>query len=161
VISFDQQNTRFKYRVAGLAVHDGYVLLTKADQDESWILPGGRVELGEDTRTALHREILEETGQGARIGNLLWVVENFFDLDATDYHELAFVYAISPADPAVLHNTWTHRTTDGETGIELRWFDLDHLEAAPFQPAFLKAELQHPPRTTRHVIVREPKGTRS
>ncbi|CAA9419082.1 MAG: hypothetical protein AVDCRST_MAG22-2432 [uncultured Rubrobacteraceae bacterium] len=33
MISFDQQGTRFKYRVAGLAVHDGYVLLTKADQD--------------------------------------------------------------------------------------------------------------------------------
>jgi 8-oxo-dGTP pyrophosphatase MutT (NUDIX family) len=161
VISFDQQNTRFKYRVAGLAVNDGYVLLTKADQDEYWILPGGRVELGEDTRTALQREILEETGQRARIGNLLWIVENFFDLDGTDYHELAFVYAISPIDTAILENTWTHRTTDGEASIELRWFDLDHLDAVPFQPAFLGAESHRPPKTTQHAIVREPKGIRS
>ena len=104
MISFDQQGTRFKYRIAGLAVHGGYVLLMRADQDEYWILPGGRVGLGEDTRTALHREILEETGQRARIGNLLWIVENFFDLDGTGYHELAFVYEISPADPATLDN---------------------------------------------------------
>jgi 8-oxo-dGTP pyrophosphatase MutT (NUDIX family) len=161
VISFDQQDARFKYRVAGLAVNDGYVLLTKADQNEYWILPGGRVELGEDTRTALQREILEETGQRARTGSLLWIVESFFALGGTDYHELAFVYAVSPTDPTILDNSWTHRTTDGGTHIELRWFDLDHLDEVPLQPGFLKAELQRPPGTTQHVIVREPQGTLS
>ncbi len=96
MISFDRRGIRFKYRVAGLCVHDGYVLLTRPDQDEYWILPGGRVELGEDSRTALEREIVEETGRSTRVGNLLWVTENFFDLDGIDYHELACTYAIFP-----------------------------------------------------------------
>ena len=75
------------------------MLLTKADQDEYWILPGGRGELGEDTRAALQRELAEETGHEAQVGDLLWVVENFFHLDGTDYHELAFTYAIFPKPP--------------------------------------------------------------
>ena len=164
MISSDRQGIRFKYRVAALAVHDGYLLLTKADQDEYWILPGGRVEgrveLGDDTRAALEREFVEETGHGARVGGLLWVVENFFRLDGSDYHELAFTYAIFPKDPAILSSTWTHRTADGDARIELRWFDLDRLGDVPFQPAFLKTELRHPPETPRHLIVREPKRPR-
>ncbi len=161
MISFDRQDMRFKYRVAGLAVQDGYVLLTKADQDEYRILPGGRVELDEDTRTALERQLVEQAGHESQVGGLLWVVENPFHLDGTDYHELAFTYAIFPKDPAILSSTWPHQTADGGARIELRRFDLDHLEAVPFQPAFLKTRLQHPPETPQHVIVREPKGTKT
>ena len=161
MISFDHQSKRFKYRVAGLCIHNGYVLLTRADQDKYWILPGGRVELGEDTRTALARELVEETGHEAQVEDLLWVVESFFHLDGTDYHELAFTYGISSKDPAILSNTWTHRTTDGDARITLRWFELAHLEAVPFQPAFLKSKLLDPPETPQHVIVREPKATKA
>ena len=156
MISFDRHGARLEYRVAGFCVHDGYVLLTRADQDRYWIFPGGRVELGEATGAAIEREILEETGHEARNGELLWVTENFFRIDRTDHHELAFIYALSPHDPAVLDNAWTHRTTDGDASIELRGFDLDRLEAVPFQPSFLKPLLQTPPETPQHLIVTDP-----
>ncbi len=156
MISFEYQNMRFKYRGAGLCIHDGYVLLTRADQDRYWILPGGRVELGEDTRTALEREFVEETGHETQVEGLLWMVEIFFHLDGADYHELAFTYAISHEDPAILSNTWTHRTADGDARIELRWFELEGLENVPFHPASLKPLLRDPPKTTRHMIVKEP-----
>lgn len=118
--SLDQNGKRFKYRAAGLCIHEGHVLLTKAEPDDYWILPGGRVEISEDTRTTLSRELLEETGSKAEIKDLLWIVENFFHLDETDYHELAFIYSISPKDPDILENTWTHRATDGDTTIPNR-----------------------------------------
>ncbi len=156
MISFGKDGKRFKYRVAGLCVHDGYVLLTKADQDDYWILPGGKVELSEDTRTTLRRELVEETGYEAEIKDLLWIVENFFHLDETHYHELAFVYAIAPTDPAILDDSWSHQTTDGDVRIELRWFELDKLEAVNFRPAFLRPLLQDPPEAPRHMIVKEP-----
>ena len=157
MISFDHDGKRFKYRVAGLCIQDGHILLAKAEPDDYWILPGGRVEISEDTRTTLRRELLEETGYEAEIKDLLLIVENFFHLDETDYHEPAFIYAISPTDPAILNNTWTHQTIDGDVGIELRWFELDRLEAVNFRPAFLKPLLGDPPKTPQHMIVREPR----
>ncbi len=101
MISFDRENRRIKYRIAGLCIHDGYVLLTRPDQDDYWILPGGRVELLEDTRTTLRRELLEETGYEAQIGNLLWIVENFFDLDELERFnfQLAFLKFLLQAPP--------------------------------------------------------------
>ena len=124
MISFDRRGRRFKHRAAGLCIHDGYVLLTKADQNDYRILPGGRVELLEDTRTTLHRESTEETGHEAEIRDLPRIVESFFHLDETNYHELAFIYAITPTDPAILNSTWptkprTETPTSNSGG--LRW----------------------------------------
>ena len=47
--------------VKGVLVHDGSVLLLLNERGE-WDLPGGRPNRGEDHRTALQREVREETG---------------------------------------------------------------------------------------------------
>ena len=62
VIVFDVDAGRFNYRVAGVCVHAGHVLLHQAAGDDFSALPGGRPELGEDSRTALAREMHEELG---------------------------------------------------------------------------------------------------
>jgi ADP-ribose pyrophosphatase YjhB (NUDIX family) len=156
LISYEREGKRFKYRVAGLCIHEGHVLLTKAELDDYWILPGGRVELLEDTRTTLHRELIEEIGQKMEVKDLLWILENFFHRDETNYHELSFIYTVSPTNSTILKNSWTHRTRDGEVEIELQWFDLNHLEHTNFQPQILKPLLTTLPQTPNHIIVREP-----
>jgi 8-oxo-dGTP pyrophosphatase MutT (NUDIX family) len=40
--------------------------------DNSWCLPGGGLEEGEALRTGLEREMIEETGIQAKVGNLLY-----------------------------------------------------------------------------------------
>ena len=66
MFNFDHHDKRLKVRVAGPCIRENYVLLTKTDHDDYWILPGGRVELLEDTSTALQREMFEETGHSAQ-----------------------------------------------------------------------------------------------
>lgn len=56
----------------GLVLRDGRILLTRLasriSADERWHLPGGGVDHGEDPRDALVREIREETGLEAEVG---------------------------------------------------------------------------------------------
>ena len=155
MLTFDRHDKRFNHRVAGACVHEGRVLLTRAESENFWFLPGGRVEFHEDTRTALHREIREELGCQADVRRLLWVVENFFTLSGKTYHEVAFVYEFRPSDPSVLHPTWTRNITDNNTPIEFRWFSLENLADVNLQPNFLKKVLKDPPTDIAHMILRE------
>ena len=54
--------------VSCLAHQQNQILFCKWRDNDIWTLPGGRVEPGETTEEAVHRELLEETG--ATLNNL-------------------------------------------------------------------------------------------
>ena len=56
--------------VKGVLIHKDCVLLLLNERDE-WDLPGGRPDPGEDHRTALVREVQEETGLVVEVGPAL------------------------------------------------------------------------------------------
>ena len=63
--------------VAGVLFVDGRVLVGQrragARHSLKWEFPGGKVEPGEDARRALMRELREELGVEATVGDVLWV----------------------------------------------------------------------------------------
>jgi len=67
---------RFPVSVKGVVLRAGRVLLLHNERDE-WELPGGKLELGEDPRVCLQREIAEEVGWEVAVGPIL---------DAWQYH---------------------------------------------------------------------------
>ena len=87
MITFDEGNLWFNYRVAGIILDNNRVLLEKAEGWagwEGWSLPGGRGELLEPAEETLKREMREELGIEVMIIRLLWVVENFYT--GHDFH---------------------------------------------------------------------------
>ena len=78
MIVHDIGDTRFSFRVAGVAYGPSGVLLQRVAGSDHWLLPGGRVEMLEPSREALAREIQEELGARPRVGLLLWIIESFF-----------------------------------------------------------------------------------
>lgn len=63
---------------AGAAVirDDGKVLAIKRRDNGAWVQPGGVVELDEDPRDTVRREVLEETGVQVETGPLTGVYKN-------------------------------------------------------------------------------------
>ncbi len=133
---------RFNLRTAGVAVHEGRVLIHRSDLDPFWSLPGGRIELREPSTAALKREMVEELGVEVTVGRLLWVAEYFFTYGDTDYHEFAFYFSMQlPAGSPLLSREGEFRGQEKTLGLRFRWQPLDRLGEVPLLPRFLREKL--------------------
>lgn len=61
-ILFRTEEYVFSYRVAGICMHNGKVLLQKPTNDTAFAFPGGHVSFGETNAQTLAREFQEEIG---------------------------------------------------------------------------------------------------
>lgn len=153
MIAFDLPDACFTYRVAAVALHDGHVLLHRAECDDFWALPGGRCEAMEHSTDAILREMREEYGETVRVERLLWVVENFFTHAGKPYHELGLYYlvALTPGSP-LLDTRTVCGGQEGDLPLIFQWFPLDAVERTRIYPVFLRTALQSIPDTIEHVV---------
>lgn len=68
----------FRPAVYGIIIKDKKILLSK--QWDGYDFPGGGIDLGEETDSALIREVKEETGLDVKIGQILHCNNSFFKL---------------------------------------------------------------------------------
>ena len=154
MITFDQGSRRFNYRVVAVCVDGGHVLLHKAVRDDFWALPGGRGELLESSVDALKREMREELEVEVTVDRLLWVVENFFRYDGTDYHELALYHQVSlpPGSKYLAKEQTFEGIEENSLRLIFRWFPRDDLAHVRLFPSFLRESLKHLPASPQHVV---------
>lgn len=153
MITFERENVRFTYRIAGVAIRHGKVLVQQPDRGDFCFLPGGRAELQESASETLRREMQEELHVEATIGRLLWVVENFFKFEDRDFHELGMYFLMTfPEDSPVNDTSKTFALQEGRHAFTLLWRSLDDLVTVPVYPSFLQTALQALPDVTEHMV---------
>lgn len=153
MISFELEGHRFHLRAAAVVMQGGRVLLHRLEGDEVWALPGGRVNPGETAAAAVSREMLEEAAQAVHVGELLFVVENFFDTGRTVNHEVGLYFRVDlPPDSPLRDATRVHVGVEGAAKLEFRWFACNELHSVNVHPAFLREALARPDLSFRHVV---------
>ncbi len=160
-----------RQRVAAYAVilRDGEILLSRLSPtitpEELWTLPGGGLDHGEDPRDAVVREVCEETGLDAVVGETARVYSAHLpgvwrDGRRVDAHALRIVYEgwVSPdsPEPRVVE-------VDGST-VEAAWKPVDDVldGTVPVSPMVLEALADHRPyehqRLGAYALVRRDDG---
>ena len=154
----DGERRRFNVRVAGVAVRDGHVLVCREDDDAYVMLPGGRVEIGENSHSALNREIAEELHCRGEVGRLLFTVENFYHLEDKEFHQIGLYYEIQLPESFPFHTDGNCLVTHDE-GHELQF---DWVAATPdalvqwnLVPNWLANRISDLPRQTEHLVIDE------
>ena len=150
MISFETPAGRFNYRVAGVAMAAGRVLLHRREGDDFWTLPGGRPEPMEPAGDALRRQMREEQNAPVTVGRLLWLIENFFTFEGQRYHELLLCFEMACGDLASGLDDF--EGLEGDSRLLFQWCPLESLARLPLRPAFLAPALRNLPATPVHVV---------
>lgn len=158
-IHIETRESIFKFRACGIIEQDGKFLLVKMRNNGFFCLPGGHVEIGENTAHAALREMKEETGFDLEIVKLVAITENFFNARYRKGHELAFYYLMRSKRPIPTIN---RIVTEMDKGIPKRleffWWDPKMETKHKIRPDFIRKKLEKRNFVTETVIIRDKEG---
>ena len=156
MITFEKNGNKFNFRAVGVIIHDGKVLVHRAEKDNFWALPGGRVEFQETSGEALVREMKEELGVEMGEERLLWVAECFFNFEGKSFHELGFYHLLKmPEDCGLCNKTEEFNGYERSYRLIFKWQALDKIGELDLYPVFLKHKLVDINEGIEHFVERE------
>lgn len=151
-------NEKFNFRVAALIFNDenDKILIHRKKGHNFWMLPGGRMEMGEDTETGLKRELEEELKIKEDV-QIKLIIENFFKLYDEIYHELCFYYSLNiNIDKYDLNYDEEFSGIEGDNYI-FKWVQVNELSNYDLKPEFVKDKIKEVStlKGLEHIIIDE------
>ena len=158
-ILFKTDDWVFSYRVAGICVQEGKVLLqTTTGEDRSFAFPGGHVEFGETNEETLIREFREEIGADIAVGELKWVAEVFFPWGSRPYHQICLYYMVEIQNPGIPRNGFflAKEHMEGRSfNLEFHWVPLEEVKKREVYPTQTPELLQKLDDGVQHFVYKE------
>lgn len=135
----------FSYRVGGVLIHNGRILLQKVPNDDGYAFPGGHVSFGETSDAALVREFREEMHADIEIRRLLLIGENFLPWGKLPCHQINLYYLVSLKEESQIPLDGTFKAFD-EAGnvredLDFCWIPLADVPGITLYPAETKAHI--------------------
>ena len=157
-ILFKTEDYVFSYRVAGICVQNGSVLLQKPTNDPGYAFPGGHVAFGETHAETLVREFKEEIGADIRVDALRWVAEVFFPWGDKPCHQICLYYDVELIDSHTPRSGifTAKETLEGRNfTINFHWVPLEDAKKLLIYPEQCRDLLQQTDGTVQHFIYKE------
>jgi len=157
-ILFKNEDYVFSYRVGGILIHDGKILLQKPKNDDYAII-GGHIALFETSSETLAREFQEEIHVDIEVQKLIAVGEIFFPWGKRPCHQLAMYYRVALKDPGqiplegVFHG---YDDFDNERiDLDFCWLSLEELRHVKVYPEELIPHLLEGGEEILHFVSRQ------
>ncbi len=141
-LTLDVEDYKLNIRAAGLIIHNNKVLVHKNVNKDHYCLPGGRIEIGENSEETVKREIQEELGKQIGITGYVSTIENFFEMENKKYHEIFFLHRIEFANEEDKKIDYSMHNIEGKEYLQYEWLDLDKIEEYNILPKCLKKILK-------------------
>lgn len=153
-IKLISNDLKFKYRVSGIIVNNGRVLVNKYGENK-FCLPGGYVEVGESSLEAIRREILEEVQIHLNDIDYMGIIENFFtNYKGVNTHGLDFYYRANVSDEDIkkIDMNYVENDKDGMVQHHFSWLSIRNLNEYDIVPNKLIKIIQNNEENFHYII---------
>lgn len=148
----------FNHRAAGILIQEAAILLEYYEKEDYWVLPGGRVKVGEDSKIGVEREWLEELGLEVNGTRLIALIENFFVNHRTGsqrhFHEISMYYQLESSTKIPFQIGQKFHGAESDK-LNYSWVPLTELVNLNFRPEILTNYLVNLPECPVHLINHE------
>jgi len=145
---FRDETTVCNVRVAGVLLRDGKLLVQRDKNGAEYALPGGHVQVGEETQNALKREFREEMGLDISVKRLLWTEECFWQWGSRRAHTFTFYYLIE----GEIADTGAFAAQKDNDNVLYGYLTIKELKNATVYPAFIKEQIDLPDAMPKHFV---------
>jgi ADP-ribose pyrophosphatase YjhB (NUDIX family) len=149
----------FSYRLAGILIKNGKVLLQRTLNDAGYAFPGGHATFPETNEETLMREFKEEIDADILVKDLKWVGEIFFPWQGKPCQQICLYYRIDLVDDTQipLDGSFIARESfDGRTfDLEFSWIAIDEIDTILLYPPIAKQLLLDLDGGVQHFVYRE------
>ena len=154
-VLYKEQDFVFSYRVGGILIHKGKILLQKP-LNEDYSIIGGHVARMETTKETLKREFAEELHTEVEIGDLMAVGEIFFPWGSRPCHQISLYYRVHLTDKAAIPlegSFYGYDDLDNQrVNLEFCWLPLSELPRLTVYPRELIPHILSGSREVAHFI---------
>ena len=141
VITMQEEGTRFNARVGAIIYNENKTkILIENQHDKRYMFPGGRIDVHEESKTAIERELIEELNLKANL-NLKYIVEMFIKSPKTKYHEIGFYFVTKINEDLIKAN---FKLLDGDSyfiWVPIKKLDKYNMLAKPIQDKVINNEI--------------------
>lgn len=157
MISYKDGDNKFNFRVGAIILSRDKkkVLLHTIKGYNFYLLPGGRVEMNEDSTSAIRRELKEELRLENIKPSLRLYLEDFFNFNGENYHEFSINFLVElDENNGFLENWDEFLGVEGEKYI-FKWVEIDKLDSFLIKPAIIKKIIKNYGGVCEHIILHE------
>lgn len=156
-VKFKTSDYNYYNRAVGIIKKDDKYLILNVDNSDYCHIPGGHIEIGEDSLVAVTREIKEELGYTVKTANLFCVQENFYEKKGIVQHGIEYYYLIQTVEEI---ETIDREVIENDRGVEkkllIKWVTINELKEIDLRPFTVKElMLNDKLDTLTHIIQRD------
>jgi len=148
---FSNDNKICNYRVAGILIKNGKILVQRERDSDEYALPGGHVIIGETSEQSLIREFKEETGADISCSRLIWIEECFWKWGGKDTHTISFYWLVNLDIGSDIPDISMQSQKDN-CNVILEWVTLDSLCDLTIYPDFVKEKATNISNNIEHFV---------
>lgn len=129
-ILFKNDDFVFSYRVGGILIHNGKILLQRPKNDDYAII-GGHVAAMETSMEIIKREFEEELHAKIEVDNLLAIGEIYFSWGKRPCHQICLYYNVHLADDSIPLDGVFHGSDELDnvrSDLDFCWVPLDEFK---------------------------------